>query len=81
MGQIEISLNSQTTSIAEGITVREMISAHTGKEINEAGRAADGSSLGLAVAVNSAVIPRSSWNDFALLPGHQVELVTAAQGG
>lgn len=81
MEQIELSLNSQTTTLPEGTTVREMIATHTGKQITEEGRAADGSSLGIAVAVDSAVVPRSAWKDFALKPGHRVELVTAAQGG
>jgi sulfur carrier protein len=81
MQEIELFLNSTPTTMPAHSTVRELIAAHTGKQITEDGRASDGTRLGLAVAVDSAVVPRSGWNDFRLQPGHRVELVTAAQGG
>ncbi|HJX77767.1 sulfur carrier protein ThiS [Glutamicibacter sp.] len=81
MQEIEFFLNSTPTTMPANSTVRELVAAHTGKQITEEGRASDGSRLGIAVAVDSAVVPRSGWNDFSLQPGHRVELVTAAQGG
>lgn len=36
---------------------------------------------GIAVAVNSAVVPRSSWTDTAVNEGDRVDVVTAVQGG
>lgn len=36
---------------------------------------------GIAVAVNSAVIPRSCWADTAVKEGDRVDVVTAVQGG
>lgn len=36
---------------------------------------------GIAIAVQSAVIPRSEWPAHALNKGDAVEVVTAAQGG
>ncbi|MFL6163441.1 MAG: sulfur carrier protein ThiS [Jatrophihabitantaceae bacterium] len=36
---------------------------------------------GIAVAVNSAVIPRGSWADTVVSEGDRVEVVTAVQGG
>jgi sulfur carrier protein len=36
---------------------------------------------GVAVAVNSAVVPRSSWDGVELEAGDVVEILRAAQGG
>ncbi len=37
--------------------------------------------VGVAVAVNQEVIPRSQWSQTALKPGDRVELIRAVQGG
>lgn len=37
--------------------------------------------LGVAVAVNGEVVPRSSWTTHALADGDAVEVVTAKAGG
>ncbi|GAA1413439.1 hypothetical protein AUR04nite_33870 [Glutamicibacter uratoxydans] len=81
MSTIEINFNSQPTSVPAGTTLLEIIAGHIGKELTEAGQAVDGSKLGLAAAVNGAVVPRSGWAARELGEGHSVELVTAAQGG
>jgi len=36
---------------------------------------------GIAVAVNSAVVPRSSWTTTAVNEGDRFDVVTAVQGG
>lgn len=36
---------------------------------------------GIAVAVNSAVVPRGSWAETAVREGDRIEVVTAVQGG
>ncbi len=36
---------------------------------------------GVAVAVDGEVIPRASWQSFALSEGARVEVLTAMQGG
>ena len=38
-------------------------------------------SVGVAVAVNGAVVPRASWPGTALHEGASVDVVTAVQGG
>ena len=38
-------------------------------------------SVGVAVARNAEVVPRSQWHATALAEGDDVELVTAVQGG
>jgi sulfur carrier protein len=37
--------------------------------------------IGIAVAVNGEVVPRSEWAGHALRDGDRVEILTAAQGG
>jgi sulfur carrier protein len=36
---------------------------------------------GVAVAVNGEIVPRSTWDAFALPAGARVEVLTAMQGG
>jgi sulfur carrier protein len=36
---------------------------------------------GIAVAVNDAVVPRTSWNNKTLAEGDAVEIIRAVQGG
>ncbi len=36
---------------------------------------------GVAVAVDGEVVPRTSWESFALAEGSRVEVLTAMQGG
>ena len=39
------------------------------------------SPIGVAVAVNGEVVPRSTWPDTVVRDGDAVEVVTAVQGG
>ncbi|MCX8112002.1 MAG: sulfur carrier protein ThiS [Bacteroidia bacterium] len=41
----------------------------------------DPQQIGIAVAVNRRVIPRSQWREKVLSDGDQIELVYARQGG
>lgn len=81
MKSIGIKFNSRELNLDEGITLREFISMQIGKDLDSNSAAVDGSKLGIAAAVNGAVIPRSAWNNYTLAEGHSIELVTAAQGG
>jgi sulfur carrier protein len=36
---------------------------------------------GVAVAVNSSVVPRRKWNDVRLSDGDMIEVINAVQGG
>jgi sulfur carrier protein len=40
-----------------------------------------GERRGVAVAVNGAVVPRSTWSSVRLRDGDRVEVLSAAQGG
>jgi sulfur carrier protein len=37
--------------------------------------------IGIAVAVNGAVVPRAAWEATALRPGDRIEIVRVLQGG
>lgn len=58
----------------------ETLSATTVAELLDA-KGVDPSRRGIAVAVNSAVIPRARWSEHALSPGDAVEIIQARQGG
>jgi sulfur carrier protein len=78
---MNIRLNGTEQSVADGASVSTLISQLTGRSIGSDGRAADGGKLGVAVARNAEVVPRSQWHATALADGDDVELVTAVQGG
>ena len=54
-----------------GLTIEELL-----RELQR-----DPSAPGIAVAVRGEVVPRREWSSRRLLPGDDVELVGAAQGG
>ncbi len=78
---MNITLNGAAHTVAGGASIRTLISEVTGRSIAADGQAADGGRLGVAVARNSQVVPRSQWHLTALADGDDVELVTAVQGG
>lgn len=59
----------------------ELVSDLTGRKLAATGQPVDGARLGVAVAVNATVVPRSQWAQQALSEGDDIELVTAVQGG
>ena len=78
---MNITLNGTEQSVADGASVSTLVTQLTGRSIGPDGRAADGRKLGVAVARNAEVVPRSQWHATALADGDDVELVTAVQGG
>jgi sulfur carrier protein len=66
---IELSVNGKTRLVEEKTTVQQLV------ELIGCGE------RGVAVAVNSAVVPKSLWVDTALAAGDRVEVLSAAQGG
>ncbi len=77
----EITLNGSVRALVRGETVSDLVEAITGRPIGSDGRATDGKRLGVAVARNAGVVPRSQWAATVLTPGDDIEIVTAAQGG
>ncbi|MDO5634630.1 MAG: sulfur carrier protein ThiS [Micrococcus sp.] len=78
---MSLTLNGTPHSLSEHATVRDAVAAVTGRPIDQDGRAADGGRLGVAVAVNETLVPRSAWSGHALQSGDVVDVVTAVQGG
>lgn len=75
------SINGSPVEVHEGFTLTDAVAQLTGREITAQGTAADGHPLGIAVAVDDTVVPRSLWATTAVAPGQSVEVVTAVQGG
>ena len=78
---MNITLNGVEQEVSDGASVTSLVSQVTGRQLAASGQAADGQRLGVAVARNSAVVPRSQWYATALADGDEIELVTAVQGG
>lgn len=76
-----ITLNGSARALADHETITHLIVELTGRAIDADGRATDGGRLGVAVARNSGVVPRSLWAATTLTAGDDIEIVTAAQGG
>ncbi|MDQ0868685.1 sulfur carrier protein [Arthrobacter sp. V1I9] len=78
---MNITLNGTLHVVPEGASITVLVSEVTGRPLAASGQATDGRKLGVAVAHNSQVVPRSQWFATALADGDDVELVTAVQGG
>jgi sulfur carrier protein len=78
---MKIRLNGSEHTVPDRASVSTLVSQVTGRILAPNGQAADGGKLGIAVARNAGVVPRSQWSSTALADGDDVELVTAVQGG
>ncbi|GAA1498964.1 sulfur carrier protein ThiS [Paeniglutamicibacter kerguelensis] len=76
-----IQLNGATRPLAGANTVADLVAAVTGRTLLPTGHPADGGRLGVAVALNSDIVPRSQWGSTGLTGNDSVEIVTAVQGG
>ncbi|ALV46116.1 sulfur carrier protein [Arthrobacter alpinus] len=76
-----ININGTTQPLADGTTVADLVTAMTGKSLLANGQAVDGGRLGVAVARNSDIVPRSQWSATSVQANDQLEIVTAVQGG
>lgn len=78
---MNITLNGADHTVTDGASISTLVSRLTGRVLGPDGQCADGRKLGVAVARNAEVVPRSQWHATALAEGDDVELVTAVQGG
>jgi sulfur carrier protein len=76
-----LTVNGERRDLSDGSSVLDLVAATIGRALAADGRPADGGRLGVAVAVNSEVVPRARWAATSLAAGDAVELVTAMQGG
>ena len=66
---MRVTINGDAREIADGTSVAALV--------EDLGR----SPKGMAVAINEAVVPRSTWSDVSLRPDDRVEVLIASQGG
>ena len=78
---IALTVNGAEREVPDGATVVDLVADVTGRDLTAEGTPADGGRLGVAVALDAAVVPRSRWGRTPLAPGQQVDLITAMQGG
>jgi sulfur carrier protein len=78
---MNIRLNGLEHTVPDGASVSTLVTQVTGRTLAPNGQSADGGRLGIAVARNAGVVPRSQWHGTALADGDDIELVTAVQGG
>ena len=76
-----IRINDREAQLSAPATVVDAVAHTTGRELTSEGKPADGGRLGVAVALDGEVIPRSRWADTELHDGNELEIVTAVQGG
>ena len=68
---MNITVNGKRTNTAEAVTLMMLL------EDNGINANTDG----VAVAVNSKVVPKSKWADVRLSEGDDIEVINAVQGG
>jgi sulfur carrier protein len=76
-----ITLNGTSQAVSEDTTVADLVAQAAGRPIGSDGHALDGSRLGMAVAVDAVVVPRSRWHRTPVVAGQTIEIITAVQGG
>ncbi|MGA7206175.1 MAG: sulfur carrier protein ThiS [Specibacter sp.] len=76
-----LTLNGTARPFNDGSTVADLVAAVTGRAILATGQPADGGRLGVAVARNADIVPRSQWSLTLVAHDDDVEIVTAVQGG
>lgn len=76
-----LTLNGEPHEVARGATVVDLVAELTDRPLTSDGTPTDGGPLGVAVALDSVVVPRSRWGSTTLHEGQHVEVITAMQGG
>lgn len=66
---MQVWINGARRELADGAGVRDALALLGAPEV------------GVAVAVDGAVVPRAAWPDTVLVDGSRVEVLTAVQGG
>jgi sulfur carrier protein len=77
---VDLVVNGAFRTVPGG-SVLDLVAEVTGRALGPDGSPVDGGRLGVAVAVDGAVVPRSRWHATPLCDGRHVEIITAVQGG
>jgi len=67
---MEITVNQQNYQVADVCTMQHLITDVLNTPSN-----------GIAVAVNQSIISKTAWPNHLLLPGDQIIIIKATQGG
>lgn len=76
-----ITLNGAPHAVSDDTTIVDLIAEAVGRTLRPDGHPLDGGRLGIAVAVDAAVVPRSRWHRTPVVEGQTIEIITAVQGG
>ena len=76
-----ITVNGEPHHTSAPESVADVMEGILGVRIGAEGALPAGTTLGIAVAVNSVVVPRARWAHERLAEGDAVEIVSATQGG
>jgi sulfur carrier protein len=68
---LSVLVNGETVEVEDGLTLAGLVARQTGRD----------APLGVAVARNRAVVPRSRWAEEPVEDGDEIELVGVMQGG
>jgi sulfur carrier protein len=66
---VKITVNGRQQDAADELSLAELV-----RRISDRG-------TGIAVALNSEVVPRGDWPATTVRPGDRIDVVTAVQGG
>ncbi len=72
-------VNGEPYQAKAGETVKDLVEAQVNKPLTDEGVPVDGSKIGVAVAVDGAVVPRARWATTEV--AGTIDIVTAVQGG
>lgn len=78
---MELMINGQDHDLPSGTRLSAVVTRTTGRELHPDGTPVDGGRLGVAVALDAVVVPRSRWASTELADGQSIEIITAMQGG
>jgi sulfur carrier protein len=68
---MKLNVNGEKTDIDDGASLAKLIERLDIANVQQ----------GIAIAVNSAVVPREKWGETKLQAGDSVEIIRAVQGG
>lgn len=77
---MKLTINGTDRTIT-ATTVQKILEEELKLTLTPEGTAENGSKLGIAVALNDTVVPRSQWHSRKPVEGDRLEIITAVQGG
>lgn len=76
-----ITVNGTPQTVPPASTVRDLVAATVGRQLGVDGQPEDGGRLGVAVALDAQVVPRSRWHQTPVRDGQSLDIISAVQGG